>query len=92
MYDVTAGPNSSCLIPQAFRTRIAPRAGELGAASAPFLRNIRGHLRPSKRAISCRSVQVSAGQCRIEIAPLLLGEVKIKLDQISSAWLLPAQP
>ena len=40
---------------------------------------------PSKRA---KPLQVSGGV----ISQLLLGEVEIKLDQISSAWLLPAQP
>jgi len=35
----------------------ALKAGVLGAPGAAFLRNIRGHLCPSKRANSCRSVQ-----------------------------------
>jgi hypothetical protein len=56
----------------------------LGAPGARFLRNMRGHLYVSKRA-------GSSGRCKVE-SSLLLGEVEIKLDQISSASLLPAQP
>jgi hypothetical protein len=59
-------------------------SGVQGQSGTPCSMNIRGHLCPSKR-------ESSGGPMQDRIALGLLGEVEIKLDQTSSAWLLPAQ-
>ena len=62
----------------------ALKSGMRGQSGTPCSMNMRGHLCPSKRASSCGPMQDG-------IALGLLGKVEIKLVQISSAWLLPAQ-